>query len=155
MVIVFGRDFGQGFALEDAIGSHACSLEASMRVTNDIPLGCSLPPTGWHFKFRPNTEGITDGAAATLVGDTMYDDTHGARLNLNNPNPGCSMIGSLHLLRLKHPPAMVTIKDPPSPSQILTLWSSYQWKPILSLWYYSYQWKGFPVLFPGRMHETG
>jgi len=30
----------QDFALEDAIGSHACSLEASMRVTNGIPLGC-------------------------------------------------------------------------------------------------------------------
>jgi hypothetical protein len=29
-------------ALEDAIGSHACSLEASMRVTNAIHLGCSL-----------------------------------------------------------------------------------------------------------------
>jgi glucose/arabinose dehydrogenase len=34
--------FRQKFALEDAIGSHACSLEASMRVTNGIPLGCSL-----------------------------------------------------------------------------------------------------------------
>jgi hypothetical protein len=34
--------FRQKFALEDAIGSHACSLEASERVTNDIPLGCSL-----------------------------------------------------------------------------------------------------------------
>jgi isoleucyl-tRNA synthetase len=34
--------FRQGFTLEDAIGSHACSLEASMRVTNGISLGCSL-----------------------------------------------------------------------------------------------------------------
>jgi hypothetical protein len=31
--------FGQDFALEDAIGSHACSIEANMRVTNGIPLG--------------------------------------------------------------------------------------------------------------------
>jgi hypothetical protein len=30
------------FTLEDAIGSHASSLEASKRVTNGIPLGCSL-----------------------------------------------------------------------------------------------------------------
>jgi DNA topoisomerase-2 len=29
-------------ALEDAIGSHACSLQASTHVTNIIPLGCSL-----------------------------------------------------------------------------------------------------------------
>jgi hypothetical protein len=36
------RVFRQKFTLEDAIGSHACSLEASRRVTNDIPLGCPL-----------------------------------------------------------------------------------------------------------------
>jgi hypothetical protein len=32
------RVFRQKFTLEDAIGSHACSLEANMRVTNGIPL---------------------------------------------------------------------------------------------------------------------
>jgi hypothetical protein len=36
------RVFRQECALDDAIGSHACSLEAIMRVTNGIPLGCSL-----------------------------------------------------------------------------------------------------------------
>jgi hypothetical protein len=36
------RVFRQKFTLEDAIGSHACSLQANMRVTNGIPLGCSL-----------------------------------------------------------------------------------------------------------------
>jgi hypothetical protein len=36
------RVYRQKFTLEDAIGSHACSLEASRRVTNGIPLGCSL-----------------------------------------------------------------------------------------------------------------
>jgi hypothetical protein len=40
------RVFRRKFTLEDAIGSHACSLEANieanMRVTNGIPLGCSL-----------------------------------------------------------------------------------------------------------------
>jgi Na+/proline symporter len=34
--------FRQKFSLEDAIGSHACSLEANMRGTNGIPLGCPL-----------------------------------------------------------------------------------------------------------------
>jgi hypothetical protein len=35
------------YTLEDAIGSHVCSLEANMLVTNDIPLGCSfLLPVG-------------------------------------------------------------------------------------------------------------
>jgi hypothetical protein len=33
------RVFRQEFTLEDAIGSHACSLEANMRVTNAISLG--------------------------------------------------------------------------------------------------------------------
>jgi hypothetical protein len=34
------RVFRQKFTLEDALGSHASSLEASRRVTNGIPLGC-------------------------------------------------------------------------------------------------------------------
>ena len=34
--------FGKKFTLEDAIGSHACSFEANMYVTNGIPLGCPL-----------------------------------------------------------------------------------------------------------------
>jgi hypothetical protein len=34
------RVFRQKFTLEDAIGPHASSLEASRRVTNGIPLGC-------------------------------------------------------------------------------------------------------------------
>jgi hypothetical protein len=34
--------FRQKFTLEDAIGSHACSLQVSRRVTNGIPLGCPL-----------------------------------------------------------------------------------------------------------------
>jgi hypothetical protein len=36
------RVFGRKFTLEDAIGSHACSLQANMRVTNGISLGSSL-----------------------------------------------------------------------------------------------------------------
>jgi hypothetical protein len=34
---LLGVDYN--FALEDAIGSHACSVEASKRVTNSFPLG--------------------------------------------------------------------------------------------------------------------
>jgi hypothetical protein len=47
------RVFERNFALEDAIGSHACSLEASTRVTNAIPLGWSLSyrlPLQFRFK---------------------------------------------------------------------------------------------------------
>jgi hypothetical protein len=39
---LYGARFRQKFTLEDAIGSHACSLEANTRVTNGIPLGSSL-----------------------------------------------------------------------------------------------------------------
>jgi hypothetical protein len=37
-----GARFRQKFTLEDAIGSHACSLQASKRAHNGFPLGCSL-----------------------------------------------------------------------------------------------------------------
>jgi hypothetical protein len=40
------RVFQQKSTLKDAIGSHACSLEASRHVTNGIPLGRPLPLTG-------------------------------------------------------------------------------------------------------------
>jgi hypothetical protein len=39
------RDFRHEFALDDAVESHTCSLQANMRVTNSIPLGCQLPLT--------------------------------------------------------------------------------------------------------------
>jgi hypothetical protein len=38
----YGARFSTGFTREDAIGSHACSLEASRCATNGIPLRCSL-----------------------------------------------------------------------------------------------------------------
>jgi hypothetical protein len=34
--------FDRNLHFEDAIGSHACSLQANMRVNNGIPPGCSL-----------------------------------------------------------------------------------------------------------------
>jgi hypothetical protein len=41
-MLKYDSSFRQKLALEDVIGSDACLLEASMRVTNSIPLGCSL-----------------------------------------------------------------------------------------------------------------
>jgi hypothetical protein len=40
--LLHGARFRQKFSLEDAIGPHASSLEASRRVTNGIPLGSPL-----------------------------------------------------------------------------------------------------------------
>jgi hypothetical protein len=42
METMYGARSPQKLTLEDAIGSHACSLEANTRVTNGIPLGSSL-----------------------------------------------------------------------------------------------------------------
>jgi hypothetical protein len=41
-VAVYGARFKAEIIPEDAIGSHACSLETRMRTTNGIHLGCSL-----------------------------------------------------------------------------------------------------------------
>jgi hypothetical protein len=40
------RGFRQKFTIEDAIGSHACSFGANMRVANGIPLGSQVHLTG-------------------------------------------------------------------------------------------------------------
>jgi hypothetical protein len=40
--LLYGARFRQKFTLKGAIGSHACSLQANKRLTNDIPLGCLL-----------------------------------------------------------------------------------------------------------------
>jgi hypothetical protein len=53
---VYGARFSTGFALEDAIGSHACSLQANMRATNSIPLGCP-PLYRCHHKLCLSPEG--------------------------------------------------------------------------------------------------
>jgi hypothetical protein len=44
-VDMHGARFPTEITLEDAIGSHACSLEVNIRVTNSIPLRCQLPLT--------------------------------------------------------------------------------------------------------------
>jgi hypothetical protein len=51
------RVFGQIFALEDAIGSHACSLEALAGVSPMPFLSGGHFLTGSHCKLRANTEG--------------------------------------------------------------------------------------------------
>jgi hypothetical protein len=63
--VVHGARFWQKFTFEEAIGSHACSLQANMRVTKGIPLGCSTFLTSSHCKLRPNTEGATNGCLSS------------------------------------------------------------------------------------------
>jgi hypothetical protein len=41
----YGARFLTRISTQDTIGSHACSLEASMRVTNSFPVGWTLPLT--------------------------------------------------------------------------------------------------------------
>jgi hypothetical protein len=64
------RVFRQKSTLEDAIGSHACSLEASRRVTNGIPLGSSL--------FLP-VHTVNCVQTLKVVQPTVGQTLHGAR----------------------------------------------------------------------------
>jgi hypothetical protein len=63
----------QKITLEDAVGSHACSLEANMRVANSIPLGCQ-PFTGATIncvqtrKVRVELHGVSLPSMATGPG---------------------------------------------------------------------------------------
>jgi hypothetical protein len=59
--------FFRQFTLEDAIESHACSLEASRRVTNGLPSGCPLFLPVHTCKLRPNTEGLLDVQSGTML----------------------------------------------------------------------------------------
>jgi hypothetical protein len=70
--LLFGtvRVFRQRFTLEDAIGSHACSLQASRRVTQWHSSRMFTPLTGSHCKLRPNAEGKTSPAGRTV--QTVY-----------------------------------------------------------------------------------
>jgi hypothetical protein len=54
---VYGARFRQKFTLEDAIGSHACSLEALHTCDRWHSSREFIPLTSWDCKFRPNTEG--------------------------------------------------------------------------------------------------
>jgi hypothetical protein len=80
------RVFPQKVTPEDAIGSHACSLEASMRGTNGIPLGGFTSLTGWHCKVRPNTKGaFYDGEPGKLFPQpTFFDQVSKAGLSWKN-----------------------------------------------------------------------
>jgi hypothetical protein len=68
------RVFRQIFPLEDAIRSHACSLEASRRVPNGIPLGSPLL-LPFHHKLCRNAEG--SGTTNGYNCDTCKDITCG------------------------------------------------------------------------------
>ena len=65
------RVFRQKFTLEDAIGPHASSLEASRRVTNGIPLGCPrfLPV---HTVNCVQTLKAKTGSSAVVEATKMY-----------------------------------------------------------------------------------
>jgi hypothetical protein len=58
----YGARFRQNFTLEDAIGSHACSLQASMCVNNGIHLGVSTASYRYHRKLCRNAEGTLRGS---------------------------------------------------------------------------------------------
>jgi hypothetical protein len=79
------RVFRQKFTLEDAIGSHACSLEASRRVTNGIPLGCSLCLPVHTVNFVQTLKGINKdgmGYVETNWNLPLWEQINMARQNI-------------------------------------------------------------------------
>jgi hypothetical protein len=52
------RVFQRKSTFEDVIGSHACSLEAIVRATNDIPLGRPLTVVTINLKICPNMKAM-------------------------------------------------------------------------------------------------
>jgi hypothetical protein len=86
------RVFGQNFPLEDAIEFHAFApLEASMRVTNGIPLGCSLLLPVRHCNFHPNTKGEPARGSDPELCHTLLN---GLKVNLH----GALTLNSCHTL---------------------------------------------------------
>jgi hypothetical protein len=93
---VHGARFRQKFTLEDAIGSHACSLEANMRVTNGIPLGSSL--------LLPVDTVICVKTLKALAGPTVIESRRMVRcssLSIRQEPPlatiiGCRRNGTVH-----------------------------------------------------------
>jgi hypothetical protein len=65
----------QDFALEDAIGSHACSLKASMCATNIIPIGSSLHLIATTMNYVETPLKVLNG---NIVVETKFfdGDTH-------------------------------------------------------------------------------
>jgi hypothetical protein len=62
-----GARFQRKFTLDDAIGSHACSLEANHACDQWHSSRKFTPLTGWHCKLRPNTEGSWRNAGSSLT----------------------------------------------------------------------------------------
>jgi hypothetical protein len=75
------RVFRQKITLEDAIGSHACSLEGNMRGINGIPLGCSLllpvDPVNCVQTLKARCEGASQSVGRTLSPHSIANDQIG------------------------------------------------------------------------------
>jgi hypothetical protein len=101
----------QKVTLEDAIGFHACSLEANPRVTNGIPLGssllllvCTVNCVQTLKASKENLQDITCGQLNCNTGDCCEpyfncDDAltagpgYGARFTLNSAELGLRLSG--------------------------------------------------------------
>jgi hypothetical protein len=101
--------FEQRIALEDAFGSRACFLEASMRVTNDISSRVVAFLTVWHRKCRVNT--VKDLENASHSRHNFSGKTKGA----GNPNSETfMMLGGVDQATGLHHHARITLNIPRS-----------------------------------------
>jgi hypothetical protein len=86
------RVFRHKFALENAIGSPACSLEASMHVANDIPLGCSLSYRLTLYNRSNHTKGADSARCSDRIrldADRNFDFSRGGSQRINPSVAAC------------------------------------------------------------------
>jgi hypothetical protein len=110
------RVFRQKVTLEDAIESHACSLEANTRVTNGIPLGSSLllpVDTVNCVQTLKAHNLLVDAGVATLPGTDFGKGGEGhIRISYVRSMVQCSCLGSTLCSRKVPNPKLISCMKP-------------------------------------------
>jgi hypothetical protein len=101
--------FRQGCTLDDAIGSHACTLEANMRVTNGIPLRCPLLLPG-HTVNSVQTLKAFGTPLARMLGAVGAQPSTGGSASLKERNRTTGSPASNSVKRAKGSPASNSVK---------------------------------------------
>jgi hypothetical protein len=115
---MYGARFSTEFTPEDAIGAHACSLEANMRATNGIPLGCLLLlPVG-----TVNCVQTLKGNGAGGAGDVFCYERHVLELLSARIVHTHARVGTAEAPQLGCPPPGVTELERTSTAAHEQLW---------------------------------
>jgi hypothetical protein len=97
------RVFRQEFALEDAIGSHACSLEVNIRVNNGIPLGSPLFLTVFiinHVKTPKVNNSIVDLSTVDAVDGGRWSSAAPGVMHASSSTPSHAAVAAYDAVML-------------------------------------------------------